>query len=190
MQDVTSEHMQRIWAKILAGEVETPGRTSLRTLSILKNMTQQDARSFEEVSRFVFGDFIFNKENYTRELSDFPAYKLIIDMENYGLLNSNSNLIRVSDIPPEGRDFFIGRKIYKISRKDVKTYKLQIPAFPLSPQGGELYNLIGSAINERYLHSFSRFLNDDHASKLEYAKVLQNPGDRVQIGSWIVVEPL
>ena len=37
VQDVTSEHMQRIWAKILAGEVETPGRTSLHTLSILKN---------------------------------------------------------------------------------------------------------------------------------------------------------
>ena len=31
-QDISSEDMQRIWAKILAGEVESPGRTSLRTL--------------------------------------------------------------------------------------------------------------------------------------------------------------
>ena len=46
-QDATSEHMQKIWAKILAGEVETPGRTSLHTLAILKNMTQRDAKLFE-----------------------------------------------------------------------------------------------------------------------------------------------
>ena len=50
VQDVTSEHMQQIWAKILAGEVETPGRTSLHTLSILKNMTQRNAESFENLS--------------------------------------------------------------------------------------------------------------------------------------------
>ena len=190
VQDVTSEHMQRIWAKILAGEVETPGRTSLHTLSILKNMTQQDAKLFEEISRFVFYDFIFNKENYTSKLSGFPAYQLILNMENYGLLNANSNLRRNLHIPSEGCDFFIGRKIYRISQKDAKAYELQIPSFPLSPQGRELYNLIGSTINERYLRSFSRFLNDDHDSKLEHAKILQNLGDHVRIGSWTVVEPI
>lgn len=71
VQDVTSEHMQRIWAKILAGEVETPGRTSLHTLSILKNMTQRDAKLFEEVSRFVFYDFILNKKHIQMEFLDF-----------------------------------------------------------------------------------------------------------------------
>ena len=32
VQDVSSEHMQKLWAKVLSGEVESPGRTSLRTL--------------------------------------------------------------------------------------------------------------------------------------------------------------
>ena len=39
VQDVSSEDMRKIWAKILSGEVEVPGRTSLRTLSILKDMS-------------------------------------------------------------------------------------------------------------------------------------------------------
>ena len=32
VQDVSSHDMQRLWGKVLAGEVESPGRTSLRTL--------------------------------------------------------------------------------------------------------------------------------------------------------------
>ena len=84
VQDVTSEHMQRIWAKILAGEVETPGRTSLHTLSVLKNMTQRDAVLFEKMSAFVFHDFILNKPKCTNEIIEFPPLGLLIEMENYG----------------------------------------------------------------------------------------------------------
>ena len=40
VQDVSSEEMQQLWAKILAGEVERPGSTSLRTMSVLKNLDQ------------------------------------------------------------------------------------------------------------------------------------------------------
>ena len=188
VQDVTSEHMQRIWAKILAGEVETPGRTSLHTLSILKNMSQRDARLFEEISRFIFIDVIFNNKEYTEKLPDFPAYHLLANMESYGLLNTSSNLAKFVDIPVTVSD---SGRMYKISRKDEKTYKLKIPVFPLYPQGQELYNLVESTIDEKYLRSISRFLNDCHASKLEYAEVLQNLEDRqFRIESWIVVEPL
>lgn len=73
VQDVSSEKMQQIWAKILAGEVETPGRTSLHTLAILKNMTQGDAELFSEIARFVIGRFIFNDES-TKEMEEFPSY--------------------------------------------------------------------------------------------------------------------
>ena len=43
VQDVSSEQMQELWGKILAGEVTSPGSTSIRTLSILKNLNQDAA---------------------------------------------------------------------------------------------------------------------------------------------------
>ena len=46
VQDVSSEQMQSIWAKILAGEVAKPGSTSIRTLSVLKNLDQEVASLF------------------------------------------------------------------------------------------------------------------------------------------------
>ena len=46
IQDVSSEEMQTLWAKILAGEVERPGSTSTRTLSILRDLDQPTASLF------------------------------------------------------------------------------------------------------------------------------------------------
>ena len=46
VQDVSSPEMQLLWAKVLAGEVEKPGNTSIRTLSILRNLDQRTANLF------------------------------------------------------------------------------------------------------------------------------------------------
>lgn len=46
IQDVSSDEMQTLWAKILAGEVQRPGGTSLRTLSILRNLDKGAASLF------------------------------------------------------------------------------------------------------------------------------------------------
>ena len=48
VQDVSSEEMQSLWAKVLAGEVERAGSTSLRTLGILKNLDQATANLFKK----------------------------------------------------------------------------------------------------------------------------------------------
>ena len=48
VQDVSSEEMQSLWAKVLAGEVKQAGSTSVRTLGILKNLDQDTALLFRE----------------------------------------------------------------------------------------------------------------------------------------------
>ena len=78
VQDVSSEDMQKIWAKILAGEVESPGRTSLRTLDTLRNMTKIDADLFNGICNFVIRqDCVFFDESY---LKDFDAGGRTSDM--------------------------------------------------------------------------------------------------------------
>ena len=51
--NVSNEQMQTLWAKLLAGEVETPGAFSLRTLNTLKNMSQLDAELFSQIVPFI-----------------------------------------------------------------------------------------------------------------------------------------
>lgn len=49
-QSISDEDMQSIWGKILAGEVATPGKYSRITLSILKNVSKNDAVSLEAMA--------------------------------------------------------------------------------------------------------------------------------------------
>ena len=46
VQDVSTEEMQKLWGKILAGEVGRPGNTSIKTLGILKNLDKAVATLF------------------------------------------------------------------------------------------------------------------------------------------------
>ena len=46
IQDVSTEEMRLLWAKVLAGEIEQPGSVSIRALSILRNMDQSSAELF------------------------------------------------------------------------------------------------------------------------------------------------
>ena len=51
-QEVSSDKMQTLWGRILAGEVNQPGSYSLRTLDFLRNLTVSEAKVFEEVGRY------------------------------------------------------------------------------------------------------------------------------------------
>lgn len=48
-QGVSSDEMQEIWARVLAGEVMSQGRTSVRTLSILRELDQETAKLFRRL---------------------------------------------------------------------------------------------------------------------------------------------
>ena len=49
VQDVSSEEMQLLWAKALAGEADRPGSTSIRTLAILRDLDKRTAALFRRL---------------------------------------------------------------------------------------------------------------------------------------------
>ena len=48
-QDISDEDMQEMWARVLAGEVEKPGSTSLKALAVLRELDQATARLFRRL---------------------------------------------------------------------------------------------------------------------------------------------
>ena len=48
-QNISSEDMQEVWARILAGEVENQGSTSIRTLGVLSDLDQPTAQLFKRL---------------------------------------------------------------------------------------------------------------------------------------------
>lgn len=62
---ISSDELQQLWGKVLAGEARKPKSCSLRTLDILRNMTHDEAAIFQKLARLVVmsGDcyFIFSE---------------------------------------------------------------------------------------------------------------------------------
>lgn len=52
-KDISSEEMQKIWARILAGEVKQPGSFSLRCIEAVRNVSKREAKLFESLSPYV-----------------------------------------------------------------------------------------------------------------------------------------
>ena len=48
VQDVSSEEMQALWGRILAGQIQRPETTSMRTLGILRDLDTSTARLFSK----------------------------------------------------------------------------------------------------------------------------------------------
>ena len=57
VQDVSSEQMQVLWARVLAGQVRNSGNVSIRALSVLKNLDQHTAELFR-----TFGSMCVRRE--------------------------------------------------------------------------------------------------------------------------------
>ena len=64
VEDISDEKMQKIWGRILSGEIKKPSSYSYRTLEKLKNMTQKEAEHFQLLSSLALhcsrGSFILS----------------------------------------------------------------------------------------------------------------------------------
>lgn len=106
-QDVSSEKMQILWGKILAGEVISPSSYSLRTLDILRNLTSHEALLFEKVAKKRFDRetdcFLINPDNYEYVLRALKiTYNDILLLREIGLLVTNE-ITTILDTNKEGQ---------------------------------------------------------------------------------------
>lgn len=189
VQDVSSEKMQQIWANILAGEVETPGRTSMRTLSILRNMSQRNAELFESVAPFILGDFVLNDPS-VEGISGFPRYSDFLELSHHDLIHTEPLGLDFAESEHRVRDHDV---VYRITEYNPGTNKFAMFKFPcyiLTPSGRELYTFIKCRKNEDYLSVLAAFLKQRGGGKLSYARILnQVSPDKTSLEEWRYIAP-
>lgn len=81
--------MQKIWIRILAGEIKEPNSYSYRTLEKLKNMTQKKVECFQLVSSLALQNsrryFILSDKELMHKYDVYFSY--ILQLEEYGLMS-------------------------------------------------------------------------------------------------------
>lgn len=155
-QDVSNDEMQSIWAKILAEEVSSPGKTSLRTLDVVSNISKKEAERFQVACSFVSNNSTIWKLNRQNALDDYSfVYSDLMLLREAGLINDSDNLNSTISVLPEmkGAIHLIGKSFFMINiRGNTKLEKFTFQQIALTQAGTDICALLDVSINEEYIN--------------------------------------
>lgn len=157
--DVSNDEIQKWWARLLRGQVSQPGHFSLRTLTLLRQMSSQDVRMVEKATACVLNDGIIipsqQDENHQSHSSsqrpDLPI-SYLHELIELGFLAE-----RIDDLHL-GLPYSLVGKTHKLvvgKNPNVRIVGGQpsniLTSRPLTRVGRELYQLATAEANTEYL---------------------------------------
>ena len=142
--DISSEEMQVLWAKILAGEVKRPKTFSMRTLDVLHNISKDEAALFEGICQYrtTLGveSSIYNDKDYLSNAG--ISVSDILRLDECGLFISNPFLVFEIAVPAAGKVLTHNSEIVIIVKsRDKNEVNLKIEEFPFTLTGEEIVQL-------------------------------------------------
>jgi hypothetical protein len=165
----SSEDIQRIYARILAGECLRPGSHSSRLLHILSIMTQRDAKAFELICNMSiqdeggvfliepveeFDNFLEVEIANQSEFSDF----VIADLESLGLLGRASMIAFHEDEDGTQKDIGgVACMLKIVDSKRLADNQQYITGIPFTKPAEELRSIICLAQNKPYFNALRKF---------------------------------
>lgn len=139
-EDASTERMQNLWGRVLAGEIRKPGRYSMRTLRFLSEFSQADGLTFAEFCTSAFGDAapaILVKPDNKEDIRD------LIYLESSGLIQGASGLgLQVTQTFDSAGRMYLREGPLVIVINGTPGESVQYPVCVLTPLGQELLSLL------------------------------------------------
>ena len=159
--NISNENLQRLWAKVLAGETKEPGSVSLRTFDILRNMSQKEAEIFNELCKYVLISndcyFILTNGFEETDLINRESKRIIMEKELYysthiipfiecGLISVNNSLATsfITDRVVTGHN---KKLVFFIIAPENKDITMNVDAYFLTTNGKELFEIAAQDTN-------------------------------------------
>lgn len=152
-ENVCDRDLQVLWGKILAGEVASPGRYSLRTLDVLKHLTKVEAELFTVAANLAdsSGNIYLPEEPSSIASFGLP-YMALLSLREAGLLHSSDTLHRhFKDTPQDFKRTTVVIANIWITIEGEALRNMTLPILALTGPGRELRELALTGPNEAYL---------------------------------------
>lgn len=166
--DISDENMQKIWSKILIGEIKNPNTYTLRTLNTLKNITTLEANLYEKIVPFIF-----------YEHNNPFLYRNTELLEKYGV--SFSNLLKLEDCGLISLNGFViidfGKQqnmIYSDNIVALINDKIKIDIYTITESGKQILKIVKDTIKS----------NDEYF--LELCKKIKEKNKNIEMGAYTI----
>ena len=172
--DVSSEGMQLVWSKILAGEIKQPGKFSLRTIETIRNVSQSEAEIFQKVLPLILKSKIASTDCYfvcseTDILRKYGlSYDMMLRLSECGLFNASdlSAEFSVSNQKESGIAYNNDKMIIVWGIND-KATDLSCGIYVLTRAGSELYSILEHRCNNEYVSDFARRIYEQNKNNVQ-----------------------
>ncbi|MFL9864153.1 DUF2806 domain-containing protein [Paraburkholderia fungorum] len=156
---VSSDELQSLWAKVLAGEVKSPGAHSLRTLDFLKNLSRAEAEQIQRLCPYVVnGQFIFTYG----EMANSPTTSIdfLMQMQELGLISGVGGVgLTITWKPNGGGALFVQYLLMHnravVARTTDLTKVLTLTMYRVTPLGMQVLALSPMPASEPYVQAIA-----------------------------------
>lgn len=179
-EEVSSEELQQIWARVLCEEVKNPGSHSLRLMSFLGQLSKGEALCIQTVGPLLLaGDAVFKADTVGNSLEKFGlSFSTILHLEELGILTGTDSIgglmkqIGKEEVPFIAVLTFDNKKQALVFQHDEKRPKLDFPIYLVTRLGQEVLSLGQFEPNMEYIQ--------------EVAEFAKKKGLKVSIGKWTI----
>jgi hypothetical protein len=153
-QDISNDDMQEVWAKILAEEVSAPGRTSIRTLEIVSNLSKSEAELFQKLCGMTVTHSQILKFKGKNDFMDYNiSFDNLLTLKAAGLLHESDMLnVTFSTIPQFKGTVLLFSNI-PIQLTHPTKDKFTFDSFALTKSATELCRILPTTPNMEYINA-------------------------------------
>jgi hypothetical protein len=149
-ENASSERLQQMWGRVLAGEIRKPGSFSLSTLRFVSELDRSVAETFQSIVPFIFAGNISKSSNPGEDLSQF------LILEEAGLLSGTGGTLTLTlHIGTNRQGFVVGRR-RALRFTAAEGTHISMPCMVLSKVGREILTLLPYVDEEPAARSLAR----------------------------------
>lgn len=176
-EDISNDEMQELWGRILAGEIKQPKSYSLRTLDIVRNLSEDEAKVFMKFASLAINcagtSFILNFKNEKLLEEKYQlSFKDRLLLEELGFLTANDLQFLIGKTEKNKRQnvFIIGNAVVVFEKLENKPEQ-QIPVLVFTKIGQELLKLVKAIPELDYIQLLATKINRINGT-IKYGQVL------------------
>ena len=171
-EDASSERMQRLWARVLAGEIRKPCSFSPSTLRFVSELDQQTAEAFKRLAPYVLHDFVV----WDEEWRTGEKFTLALELENAGILAGSAGTFHRKYSGLGDRTGIVARDDrYGLAGAAPNHVEVTVQALLLTKVGKELLPLVGPIDIRPGLRKLADLLREGGFVEIWLGDVVRSP---------------
>lgn len=183
---ITSEELQYLWGRILAGEIKRPGSFSLRTLDVLRNLSRKEAENFVKLGNYILRSgekaFYIDPKAYIFTKDGGLTFLDILALKDAGLIFETDLEFSFSPAGAGVTSNFLYGPLILMFEREKETPKLASGVGLLTRVGIELLQLITAQPDMEYVQFVGKRFTADGV-KFAWAPILGIDNDLIHFGA-------